>query len=72
MSGAPYLVVAGCEAGDTILCDEMGCIGTAGDNGEPAAEGLYLSISIYSYKRKLTNHNLKRNAIKIIRIESYI
>jgi len=43
-----------------------------GDNGQPGAEGLYLSIYIYSYKRKLTNHNLKKNAIKIIIIESYI
>lgn len=53
MSGAPYLVVAGCEAGDTILSDEMCCTGITGDNGEPRAEGLYLhlkSLLVYTLK----------------------
>ena len=44
MSGAPYLLVAGCEAGDTIPSDEMGCVGITGDSGVPRAEGLYLHL----------------------------
>ena len=44
MSGAPYLVVAGCEARDTILGDDMGCVGITGDSGVPRAEGLYLHL----------------------------
>jgi len=43
-SHALCLVVAGCEAGDTILNDEMGCVGITGDNGEATAEGMYLHV----------------------------
>ena len=53
MSGIPYLVVAGCEAGDTILNDEMGCVGITEDNEEPTVEGMYLhmkSLLVYTLK----------------------
>jgi len=47
VSVVPYLVVAGCEAGDTV------CIGTTGDSGEPTAEGLYLYLkSVFMYTLK--------------------
>jgi len=39
--------------GDASLSDEMSCIGTAGDNGEPTAEGIYLhlqSLLVYTLK----------------------
>lgn len=38
------LLFAGCEAGDTIPSDEMGCVGITGDSGVPRAEGLYLHL----------------------------
>jgi len=53
VSGIPYLVVAGCEAGDTILNDEMGCVGITEDNEEPTVEGMYLhmkSLLVYTLK----------------------
>ena len=53
MSDAPYLVVAGCEAGHASLSYEMGCIGITGDNGEPRAEGIYLHVkSLFVYTLK--------------------
>jgi len=48
VSGVQCLIVSACQAGDTSLSDEMGCIGTTGDNGEPTAEGMYLHLNSFS------------------------
>ena len=55
MSRVPCLIVSACQRGDTSLGDQIGCIDTAGDNGEPRAEGMYLHLKSLGVRIEVGN-----------------